>query len=53
MERHLIEWPRFILDGKPSPAGRFTFATWGHWTKDDPLLPSGLLGPVVLRYVRE
>jgi hypothetical protein len=53
MERHLTEWPRFILDGKPSPTGRLTFATWGHWTKDDALLPSGLLGPVVLRYVRE
>mgnify|MGYP001255511005 FL=1 len=53
MERHLTEWPRFILEGKPSPSGRFTFATWGHWTKDDAPLPSGLLGPVVLRYVRE
>jgi hypothetical protein len=53
MERHLIGWPPFIQDGKPSPSGRFTFATWGHWTKDDALLPSGMLGPVVLRYVRD
>jgi hypothetical protein len=30
MERHLTEWPRFILEGKPSPSGRYTFATWGH-----------------------
>ncbi len=52
MERRLIEWPQFIQEGKPSPSGRYTFATWGHWTKDDKLLPSGLLGPVVIRHVR-
>ena len=23
--------------------------TWWHWTADDPLRPSGLLGPVVLQ----
>ncbi len=28
--------------------GRLTFTTWKHWNKDDPLLESGLLGPVVL-----
>lgn len=43
------EWPQWLLDGQPSPAGRFTFATWHHWKKGDPLLPSGLIGPVVLR----
>jgi len=31
------------------PTGRLAFATWKHWTKDAPLLESGLLGPVVLR----
>ncbi|MBI5084109.1 MAG: hypothetical protein HZB13_05870 [Acidobacteria bacterium] len=44
----LIRWPQWLLDGKPSPTGRLTFATWKHWNKDDPLLESGLLGPVVL-----
>lgn len=52
MERHLNGWPQFILDGKPSPSGKFTFATWKHWTKEDAPLPSGLFGPVVLRTVR-
>lgn len=52
MERRLIEWPEFIQGGKSSPSGRYTFTTWYHWTKDDKLLPSGLLGPVVLRYVK-
>jgi hypothetical protein len=37
-----------MLDGKPSPTGRVTFTTWKHWTKNDPLLVSGLLGPVTL-----
>lgn len=42
----LKEWPQWLLDGKPSPTGRFTFTTWKHWTKDDQPLPSGLFGPV-------
>jgi hypothetical protein len=45
----LKEWPQWLLDGKPSPTGRFTFTTWRHWQKDDALLPSGLLGPVQIR----
>lgn len=45
----LKEWPQWVLDGKPSPTGRITFTTWHHWKKDDPLLPSGLLGPVTLQ----
>jgi len=46
--KRLAEWPQWVLDGKPSPTGRFTFTTWHHWTKDDALLESGLLGPVQL-----
>jgi len=46
--KRLKEWPQWVLDGKPSPTGRFTFTTWHHWTKDDALLDSGLLGPVRL-----
>jgi hypothetical protein len=49
---HLKEWPQWVLDGKPSPTGRFTFTTWHHWQKDDVLLPSGLFGPVQLRQVK-
>ncbi|MBM3290429.1 MAG: hypothetical protein FJY92_09780, partial [Candidatus Hydrogenedentes bacterium] len=41
-------WPDWVLEGGASPTGRYTFATWRHWTADDPLLPSGLLGPVTL-----
>ena len=46
--KRLAKWPQWVLDGKPSPTGRFTFTTWHHWTKDDALLESGLLGPVQL-----
>jgi hypothetical protein len=42
----LDHWPQWLLEHKPSPTGRVTFTTWKHWTKDDPLLESGLLGPV-------
>ena len=45
----LTAWPRWLLEGKPSPTGRYTFTTWHHWTKDMALLESGLLGPVRLR----
>jgi hypothetical protein len=45
----LKSWPNWVADGRPSPTGRFTFTTWRHWKKDDPLVQSGLLGPVTLR----
>jgi hypothetical protein len=42
----LARWPEWILKDKPSPTGHVPFATWKHWSKDDPLMTSGLLGPV-------
>jgi hypothetical protein len=45
----LKAWPKWFLDGKPSPNGRVTFTTWHHWKKGDALLESGLIGPVTLR----
>lgn len=43
-------WPQWLLDGKKSPTGRMTFSTFRLWKEDSPLIPSGLLGPVRLRY---
>ena len=43
------ELPQWVKDGLPSPTGRHTFTTWRHWDKRDELLPSGLIGPVLLR----
>jgi hypothetical protein len=44
----LERWPQWLLDGKPDPSGRQTFCMWNLWTKDDALVPSGLIGPVRL-----
>ena len=49
-EPGIKEFPQWVKEGKQSPAGRHTFTTWKHWTKDDKLLPSGLLGPVSLQW---
>jgi hypothetical protein len=47
----LKKYPQWLLDGKPSPTGRFTFSIIKVWSKDDPLRKSGLLGPVMLHSV--
>jgi len=44
----LTDWPEWLLEEKSSPTGRSTFSTVRYYHKDDPLLPSGLLGPVRL-----
>ena len=49
----LRAWPEWFAKGQPRPESRRkTFTTWRHNFKDTPLLPSGLLGPVVLRPVK-
>ncbi len=49
----LKAWPDWVLNGGKSPTGRQTFSSWALWRKGDPLRPSGLLGPVVLKPVLE
>ena len=44
----LKSWPQWLQQGKPSPSGRYTFSTWKLWKKNDPLVESGLIGPVQL-----
>jgi len=47
---NLVRWPEWLTKREPRPSpSRLTFATWKHFTKDSPLLPSGLLGPVSIR----
>lgn len=44
--RRLPDW---YLQGRPKPpGGRVTFATWKFYSSEEPLLASGLLGPVRL-----
>ena len=43
-------WPEWLQKGRPRPEPRrLTFTTFKHWKKDDALMPSGLIGPVVVR----
>ena len=42
--------PQWVKEGRKSPTGRFTFSTWKHWSKEDDLIPSGLIGPVKFRF---
>lgn len=43
-------WPEWLLKGDTSPSGRRTFSSWKHYFKESPLIPSGLLGPVRLKF---
>jgi hypothetical protein len=45
------KWPDWLLHNTPRTSGRFTFAPHRFYTKESPLLPSGLLGPVVIGVV--
>jgi len=46
----IAKFPDWLIEGKPRPkTGRYTFSTWRVFTRDSPLLESGLIGPVVLR----
>jgi hypothetical protein len=45
----IIRLPDWYKEGKPKPpGGRVTFSTWHFYDKDEPLVASGLLGPVRL-----
>jgi hypothetical protein len=51
--RRLVGDGATIVGPKPNPTGRYTFATYRHWTEDSPLLESGLLGPVRLIFGKQ
>ena len=40
--------PDWFVKGQPRTSGRYTFSIHQPWTKDSPLLESGLLGPVTI-----
>lgn len=45
----LKSFPNWFNQRQPRPvSGRYTFTTWNYFSKTSPLVPSGLLGPVVL-----
>ena len=41
-------WPDWLLKGEPRPGKRYTFTTHNHYSKESPLLESGLIGPVTI-----
>ena len=49
----LKSWPVWLQEGKPSPTGRYTFTTAPLWKKNEPLVESGLIGPVKLDSVSD
>jgi hypothetical protein len=46
---NILRWPDWLVKGalRP-PTGRSSFASWRHFNKESPLLPSGLIGPVCI-----
>jgi hypothetical protein len=52
--RGIPAWPEWLQKGLPRPEPRrMTFTTFKHWKRDDALLASGLIGPVVIRAVEQ
>lgn len=47
------KWPEWLLKDEERPNDRFTFATYQHYEADNPLLESGLLGPVKILVATE
>ena len=46
---YLKRFPDWFVKNQPRPSkGRYCFSTWNYFTKDSPLVSSGLLGPVRL-----
>jgi hypothetical protein len=46
---NVAAWPPWLIEGKPNPTGRITWASNNPFGAGSPLLPSGLLGPVWLQ----
>lgn len=44
--------PAWFREGKPDPTGRIAFSTNHPYSKESKLLPSGLLGPVQLKFFK-
>ncbi len=42
-------WPDWVNDKGKRESKRISFSTYRHWDEKSPLLPSGLLGPVIIR----
>jgi len=46
------KWPEWLLNGTPRPSRRYTFTTHRYYRKGDPLVESGLIGPVRIEILK-
>jgi hypothetical protein len=54
MARKITTLPDWYKAGRPKPpGGRVTFSTWTFFDKDEPLVDSGMLGPVRIVFADE
>lgn len=54
MAQKIVQLPAWYRQGKPKPDdGRVTFTPWKFFPADEPLLDSGLLGPVRIVFAEE
>jgi len=42
------QWPDWLLEDESRPGDRYTFTTYNYYNPNSRLMPSGLLGPVIL-----
>lgn len=50
----ILELPDWYQTKRDKPKnGRVTFATWQHFQRDSPLVESGLIGPVYLKFAKK
>lgn len=52
-DRFIVKLPEWYANNQPKPGKRISFAVWHNLEKTDPLLESGLLGPVKLIFAKE
>ncbi|WP_221892434.1 glycosyl hydrolase [Winogradskyella flava] len=45
--------PNWLLNNTQRPSKRITFPSWKHWSEDDELKTSGLLGPVKIQFYKK
>jgi hypothetical protein len=46
------KWPAWLTNQQKRTDKRLTFTTYSHYTKNDPLLKSGLIGPVTIKLAK-
>lgn len=47
------QWPDWLQNNTPRTSGRYAFSSCNYYTKESPLLESGLLGPVTIAVQEE